>query len=1283
MWRSERFQNLIHGVSQARLSEALGVPVDFDTVDVRLLPPSVALVNVKVGNDPALHLPEDRPLLTAEEISIGGGRSLAGGELRLGRIRALRPRILLEQGTDGRWNLPPGLSGPSRKAGGIKVTIASLLVQEGYLDFRGRRIALDGTLEEFAAELVSTRLDEYRGTLVARRGTFRLPKKEPIVAGLGLRFAIEGGRGVTVDELKLEGDFGRITASGSLESLESPRLALLVSGDVSIEEVERLFHSSLGFEGRAAVRARVEVAFAGGFRITGTLTSARAHRAPFTLQDVVASVTASPDQLLAKIERARYAGGEAQGAFRIAELVGAQTPMTLALDGTGIALESFFADLNLPGTGLAGSARLQASLRWGPEGISRADGGGRLEISALPAVSQVRGRFGIPTDGGGPLSIRDGSIGFEGCSLKFPHSTLDFTGKIPIGGWQPDFDFAFRSRDFAEADRIFQNFVAATGGKPSPLGLGGSGAVEGRIERSWSDPQVTARISAEEARYAGVLFGSTRGTVDMSEGAFLFRPLRVYEGAATLSLEGRAAFRDRPGRAPLDLVVSARRYPLARLLDYLDLDLPISGEVSGSFPLQGSKEALAGGGEAELVRAVVWGQPFERITGRAVLTPGRFDLEEVRAPVGEGMIGGRGSIALHDKRFEARAAGDQIALDAIEILKPYARDLDGKISFQVSGSGSLDRPDLTVSGSLADSTFYGHPVPAESEPFLSAKIENGRLEGEVSVANGFRLTASGEIYREGAPIEVALDATSLASLLRFTPAELPDGYGGSLAVSGSIVLPFREGDWATGRIRVTRAIVDMRGRPAALRTRGDVDARLQEGRLAFEPFVVEGEGMTVSLSGSVGLAKPFDLALKASGPIDPSLLALAMPDLSLTGSLRLAIAAAGPLAAPKLSGEITLKNGRYRLPGLSQILDDIDGTIHFGGAGSGEVEARAKVGGGEAYAAGTFGLDGLALTDFRLTLQGRRITVRYSEDMRLLLDADLVATGGSSGNVVRGEIVLLRGTYTRDIDLTLSDLLGRSRPAGSVGRDPWKERTRLEVHLVSSQSLEVRNNLARLTGTVDLLARGTLADPGLVGQVTLDEGGRVTFRDVRYEIESGTMTFASTRGLAPILDLRARAEVKGYDLAVNVAGTWPRVETTFSSDPPLSDEAIVNLLLTGTRPGPAPAAELSGVLASTAGSIVGSAATGVVTRPAQKLFKLERFQIDPIFTASGLAGATTTVGKQISPNWSVTYSQPLFEAGIREPIVEIEGRISQTWVLRLRKDENGVYLMDLRRRVRP
>ena len=99
--------------------------------------------------------------------------------------------------------------------------------------------------------------------------------------------------------------------------------------------------------------------------MTGRSRLPRARRAPFLLQDVVASIVAGPEALVARIEHARYAGGEAQGVFRIADLTTAQLPMTLAVDGEGISLERFFADLGLPGTGLSGEAALPLALRWG------------------------------------------------------------------------------------------------------------------------------------------------------------------------------------------------------------------------------------------------------------------------------------------------------------------------------------------------------------------------------------------------------------------------------------------------------------------------------------------------------------------------------------------------------------------------------------------------------------------------------------------------------------------------------------------------------------------------------------------------------------------------------------------------------------------------------------------------------------------------------------------------------------------------------------------------------
>ncbi len=1280
VWKSERFQNLVQGVSQSRLSAALGRPVTFRTVDFRVFPPSIRLADVRVANDPRV----PGWLLSAEEVSIGGGVSFIGQELRLGKIRALRPHFKLVQFPDGTWNLPPGLSRPSQGKGGVSAKVGSVLVQEGVFEFDGRKLDISGRFEDFTAELVSLTANRYRGTLSARRATVRLPGAEPLVGSLASRFRLDPG-GIFFDSIALDGSFGRVRATGAIEGMGRPDAVFAATADVSIEEVERTFHVALGFAGRAAIRARVVIPKEGPFRIAGRLTSAQVRADPFTLEDVAATVSAGPDALVAEIERAGYSGGKATGAFRIGNLTGKPQPMSLALEAQGISVERFFGDIGLKGTGLSGSAAATLAVRWGAEGITRASGGGSLRVAAGPPVSLVHGRAGLPTSGGGPIAIVNGRIGFEGVTFKFPQSSIELTGGIQIGRWQPDFDFRLRSRDLKEVDSLFQNFLAAGGSKPEPLGLGGAGEVFGHLAGRWTEPEATAHVAAEEARYAGVLFGSVRGTVEMRDGAFFFRPLRVYDADSTLSLEGMARYRIVPGRPRFDLSVSANRYPLSRLLQYLDFDYPVEGRISGSFPVAGTPEALTGGGRVELTDATVWGQKLSKITGQVVFTPGRFAIQDLRASLGAGVIGGSASISMAGKTFEARLAGDAIPIDEIEALASASKDVSGKLSFQLSGQGSMDRPDLQITASIADATVFGHPVPEGSEPKAEIRMVGGVLDGQISVPNRWTLKGDGDLFGKPARLNVSLDAADLNALLLMTPVEMSSGRGGSLAVNGTLTLPDpdKAGDLPSGNFTVTRARLDLPDRPGVLATSGEVRIDLARGKLTFRDFQAVGEGTSLKAGGSIEIgAEPRRLDLSLSGSVDASLIALQLPDVGMTGKIQLNLKGSGTLGDPAITGTARIENGRYRVSSLSQILDNIEASISFQGSRA-DIEGRAKFGGGEVFAAGSLRVEKLAMKDFRVSIQARRVALRYPQDLRLLLDADLVASGNGAHNELRGEVTLLRGTYSKDFEVTLTDLLARSRPAGVVAAlEPWKDRTSLEVRIVSSAALEVRNNLARLTATIDLLARGTVADPTFTGQISLDEGGRVTFRDVRYDIESGTITFANARGFTPILDIHARAEVRGYDLLVNLVGTWPRIQTSFSSDPPLPDEGIFNLLLTGGAPTQQrPTTETTGESIVSAGaSLAAGAAVGTITRPTQRLFKLDRFEIDPVFTGGQLADIRSTVGKQITPNLLVTYSQS-FDTS-KAPIVQLEWQVTNTVILRSRRDENGLLILDVRRRTR-
>ena len=276
--------------------------------------------------------------------------------------------------------------------------------------------------------------------------------------------------------------------------------------------------------------------------------------------------------------------------------------------------------------------------------------------------------------------------------------------------------------------------------------------------------------------------------------------------------------------------------------------------------------------------------------------------------------------------------------------------------------------------------------------------------------------------------------------------------------------------------------------------------------------------------------------------------------------------------------------------------------------------------------------------------------------------------------------------YSKDFEITLASLLSRSPAAALQARDPWKEKTTLEVRILSPSGLQVQNNVARLTATVDLYARGTLAEPSLVGQITVVEGGRVTFRNVRYDVETGTILFSGGKEFAPVIDLRARAPLRGYDIVVSVAGTWPRLQTSFTSDPPLADDVVLDMLLSGSpagsvaAPGTAAAPNTGGTsIVSAAGGVLADALTSPISKGTQRLFRLDRFEIEPVFSGNQVA-VRSTVGKQITPNLLVTYSQSLDTA--KQPIINGEWRLPDTIMVRALRDENGIVVIDVRRRLR-
>jgi hypothetical protein len=145
----------VQALAAANASQALGRPVRFASVSVRLLPvPRVELHGLQVAEDPRFGT---EPFVTLERGFLSLRlRPLLGGRLEFGELRLVRPQIRLVEDADGRYNvaslgvvraaagsLPSNSAGreaPTRgaAAAGSPLLAAGIAVEQGTVSFVSR-----------------------------------------------------------------------------------------------------------------------------------------------------------------------------------------------------------------------------------------------------------------------------------------------------------------------------------------------------------------------------------------------------------------------------------------------------------------------------------------------------------------------------------------------------------------------------------------------------------------------------------------------------------------------------------------------------------------------------------------------------------------------------------------------------------------------------------------------------------------------------------------------------------------------------------------------------------------------------------------------------------------------------------------------------------------------------------------------------------------------------------------------------------------------------------------
>jgi translocation and assembly module TamB len=345
----------------------------------------------------------------------------------------------------------------------------------------------------------------------------------------------------------------------------------------------------------------------------------------------------------------------------------------------------------------------------------------------------------------------------------------------------------------------------------------------------------------------------------------------------------------------------------------------------------------------------------------------------------------------------------------------------------------------------------------------------------------------------------------------------------------------------------------------AQRTRITID----HSTARLEATELRGPAATLRISGTSTISADPSMDVHVAGETDASVLALVSPSLDAAGRITMDLRLKGSPQSPVGAGSVELNGvslsvrdapvhaeevtGRVDLVDDKFVLSGLSGRLN-GGKFSGAGEARLREG---------------KLADVSIRGQGENVFLDYPSGLRTSSNLNLVLRSGERGLVLSGQVEVRDGVFRDTLDLAMNRPEGAVASALPGGAKHEADSIALDIGIVTVEPVEMDNNIGKLAVNGNLRVRGTVDDPLLGGEIRLEEGGRIYFGDRRYDVERGSVRLDATNQSDPQLSLVATTRASNFDIRLHLSGSAKNLTTTFTSDPPLSKNDIISVLLTG------------------------------------------------------------------------------------------------------------------------
>jgi translocation and assembly module TamB len=595
-------------------------------------------------------------------------------------------------------------------------------------------------------------------------------------------------------------------------------------------------------------------------------------------------------------------------------------------------------------------------------------------------------------------------------------------------------------------------------------------------------------------------------------------------------------------------------------------------------------------------------------------------------------------------------------------------------------NGGVQTTGLTLNGkSLGDLALEANTTGGRTDFTLTSSIAGASVEGRGSVqlANDYPTDAQVTFKN--------VTWAGLRPLLGF-PAEEGRGFEAVGDGQASLRGPLTNPQQLRGSVQVTR--LEVSGAPpgfrpaktALLHNQGSIAATLDRGTLTIQTAHLTGSQTDFQVTGVVPLSgDAMDLALK--GNVNLAILQQFDQSITSSGDIVLSASVRGSVAKPQLSSQLEVRNASFDHPELPTGLWRANGVIALSGDSAVIRNLTAEAGGGQVVVTGSAMLNGTLR--FALQAKASQMRMMIQQGVGVVASGNVTLSGTTENSSVSGIVTVDQISYNSRTDLG-SILSLAAPPVQTPSRpSPLLENMRLDIRVRSSNALGLRSALAQnLQLTADLRVRGSAAYPGVLGRVLITEGKLVFFGST-YTVNNGTIAFYNPVRVEPIVDLSLETQTQGVDVVLKVIGPLDNMKLSYTSDPPLQFQEIVNLLATGTTPSSdptllanQPALPAQSFQQMGESAIVSRALADPVTNQLQRVFGVTQLKINPAFTSgSQLPEAQLSLQQQISSNVMFTYVTGLNTANAET--IQVRWTFTPQWSAEALRDYNGIFSVTL------